>query len=227
LTELINIQSSEFYDCIAGEYDNLIDQGPISLKIREYLRNSLMHTFKTGDHILDIGCGTGTDAIFFANKKVKVTAIDTSMKMIEKAKQKTTEMGLDENINFEILAAEEINKLNEHKFDAAYSNFDVLNHIKDLEKFSEDLFYLLKPGSKFILTMLNKTSISEFLTFLFNFKFKTAINKLISRQKTLEIYTRLYYPGEVKKIFSKNFKTTKIRSLAYYCLLTIYITEIS
>ena len=45
-------------------------------------------------HILDIGCGTGENSLFFAEKGYKVTGIDFSPKAIQIAKQKATERGL-------------------------------------------------------------------------------------------------------------------------------------
>lgn len=41
-----------------------------------------------GERVLDIGCGTGRDALFFKNKGLKPKCIDISLKMVELCKNK-------------------------------------------------------------------------------------------------------------------------------------------
>lgn len=50
--------------------------------------------------ILDIGCGTGTVALFFASKGKDVTAIDLVDKAIEKAKEKAAKQNL--SVDFQV-----------------------------------------------------------------------------------------------------------------------------
>ena len=51
--------------------------------------------------ILELGCGQGRDALFFASKWLEVYAIDSSAVAIENLRIKTKELNLD--INLKIL----------------------------------------------------------------------------------------------------------------------------
>ena len=67
-----------------------------------------------GPTILDIGCGNGDNAIYFASCGFEVTGVDVSPKAIEIAKQKASKAGVD--VTFIALDALEIRTLNK-KFD--------------------------------------------------------------------------------------------------------------
>jgi len=51
-------------------------------------------TLKTGDRLLDLGCGPGLYAIRFAAKSIKVTGIDISKRSIDYARKSAKENGL-------------------------------------------------------------------------------------------------------------------------------------
>jgi ubiquinone/menaquinone biosynthesis C-methylase UbiE len=59
----------------------------------------LIESGKISPHIaLDVGCGTGTDAIYLASKGINVTAIDISEEAIRIARGKAEKAGV--NVNF-------------------------------------------------------------------------------------------------------------------------------
>ena len=51
------------YTRIADDYDRLAEG---DAWMREFLWERYLHLFAPGQHVLDIGCGTGTDALFLA-----------------------------------------------------------------------------------------------------------------------------------------------------------------
>jgi len=59
--------------------------------------------------VLDIGCGTGEHALFFASEGFEVWGIDAAPRAIEKAKEKAVERGF--SVQFSILNALELPKL--------------------------------------------------------------------------------------------------------------------
>ena len=70
--------------------------------------------------ILELGCGQGRDALFFASKGLEVYAIDSSAVAIENLRIKTKELNLDINLK-NINALEGLPFSNDY-FDAVYSH---------------------------------------------------------------------------------------------------------
>jgi ubiquinone/menaquinone biosynthesis C-methylase UbiE len=64
--------------------------------VHEYLENNL--NFGKVLRILELNCGTGEDALFFAKKGADVLATDISEKMLETAKEKVKSAGLENKI---------------------------------------------------------------------------------------------------------------------------------
>ncbi|WP_315901352.1 class I SAM-dependent methyltransferase [Rhodococcus sp. BP22] len=55
----------------------------------------------TPGSVLDIGCGEGGDALWLASRGWKVTAVDVSATVLERARAQAAERGLAANVNFE------------------------------------------------------------------------------------------------------------------------------
>jgi len=208
--------AEEFYDEIADSYDDQLERGFISSVIRSTFQEKLVDNFHSGTHLLDIGCGTGTDAVFLAGIGINVTAFDISPKMLEIARNKVKNAGLNGMIEFKALSAEDIGKLNGIIFDGAYSNFDSLNHVKDLHGFSQKLSSMLKPKSKFIVTTLNRFCLLEVLYYASKLNLKKAAVKMFKREKEFESGANLYYPREIKRIFSAEFFQKKITGIGLF-----------
>lgn len=77
--------------------------------------------------ILEVGCGTGKNTVFFASISNQLIAIDFSESMISKAKEKVK----FENVSFKIRDITKGWHLEENKFDLITFNL-ILEHIEDL-----------------------------------------------------------------------------------------------
>lgn len=89
--------------------------------------------------LLDIGCGEGRDAVFFARNGYQVRAFDLSMKGIEKTRKYADEVGVQVNA-FQA----DINKFRlEEEFDVLFST-GVLHYIPR-ELYTSSLFLLRSP----------------------------------------------------------------------------------
>ena len=73
---------SAAYDAIAREYDRQLDD---DAWMRRILWKRYGQVFRPGHHVLDVGCGTGTDAVFLARRGVRVTAIEKLKLTVEPA----------------------------------------------------------------------------------------------------------------------------------------------
>jgi cyclopropane fatty-acyl-phospholipid synthase-like methyltransferase len=99
--------------------------------------------------VLDAGCGTGENALYFASRGRKVTGIDFLAEPITLAKQKAAERGL--TATFLVMDALDLKEWPE-VFDSAIDSglFHVLGD-KDRHRYVEGLASVLKPGGRFFL----------------------------------------------------------------------------
>jgi len=99
--------------------------------------------------VLDAGCGTGENALFFANRGQKVTGIDFLPEPISIAKQKATERGLA--ATFLVMDALGLRDLPE-VFDTAIDSglFHVFSD-EDRRRYVDGLKSVLKPGGRLFL----------------------------------------------------------------------------
>ncbi len=99
--------------------------------------------------ILDAGCGTGDNALFFASRGHKVTDIDFLTEPIQRAKRKAAERGL--TATFLVMDALALKELPE-EFDSVIDSG--LSHVfsdEDRRRYVEGLASVLKPGGRLFL----------------------------------------------------------------------------
>jgi len=105
--------------------------------------------------VLDIGCGSGENALFFAQEGFDVWGIDSSPLAIQKAQEKSQQRGLP--VHFQVLNALELAKLN-RTFDTATDSglFHTLSD-EDRPLFVKNLTAVLSPtGNYFMLCFSDK-----------------------------------------------------------------------
>jgi ubiquinone/menaquinone biosynthesis C-methylase UbiE len=136
----MNIQSA--YNTWANNYDkdkNLTRDLDAEIVKKEFSNQKF-------NSILEVGCGTGKNTVFFASISNHLTAIDFSDKMISKAKEKVK----SENVSFKIADITKDWDLEENKFDLI--TFDlILEHVETLTFISEQAHkYLNSKGLVYI-----------------------------------------------------------------------------
>ncbi len=118
---------------------------------------------KTGEDILDLGCGTGDLAEMISASGANIRGIDSSPEMIETARKKYP------HIVFEVKSADDFSF--ERKFDAVFSNA-ALHWVLDKEKAIGCIFNSLKTGGRFVAEFGGKGNVANILNAL-----KNALNK--------------------------------------------------
>ena len=99
--------------------------------------------------ILDAGCGTGENAMFFAQRGNTVTGIDYLEEPIKRAKQKAVDRSLPVNfLVMDALALTEIPQVFDNVIDSGL--FHVFSDA-DRKKYVEGLVKVLKPGGRLFL----------------------------------------------------------------------------
>ena len=109
---------------------------------------------KSGERILDLGCGTGHLTAKIAETGAHVVGIDRSPEMIRQAKEKYP------SLRFEVMDAREIQL--DGNFDAVFSNA-TLHWIKESERVIAGIRKLLRPSGRFVAEFGGKGNTGEFL----------------------------------------------------------------
>jgi len=113
-----------------------------------HLRRAIEACDPRSAHILDAGCGTGRDAIYFAAKypNSRIVALDANEEAIHEAAERLSKAGLD-NVSFQKMDLLEMKYADQ--FDAIYS-IEVLEHIADHRKCIENFRRALRAGGKLL-----------------------------------------------------------------------------
>jgi SAM-dependent methyltransferase len=96
---------------------------------------------RSGEKVLDIGCGPGNSSNLISKTGAKVTGIDFSQKMIDVA------LSTYPDITFQQADAENIPQP-DNTFDVVIANY-VVHHFADPAKVFSEIYRVLKPGGKF------------------------------------------------------------------------------
>ena len=135
----------KFWNLIASKYA----ASPISdIAAYEKKIEKIKTYLSPENHVLDIGCGTGTQCGDLANNVKQVTGIDISSKLLTIAVQRKTERGI-ENVEF-IQTTVFDERFEPGSFDVVMA-FYVLHFFEDIDEVVRRIYGLLKPDGLFIL----------------------------------------------------------------------------
>ena len=126
-------QTSLAFDSVAEQYDDQFTRSVVGRTQRDAVWRKVAATFSRGQHILELNCGTGEDALFLARNGISVTALDASRKMVLQARRRHGLEAPCSPIRFELVPTENLGELNDAPlFDGVFSNFSGLNCVPDL-----------------------------------------------------------------------------------------------
>jgi SAM-dependent methyltransferase len=208
------------FDAVAERYDESFTFSHIGRIQRNAVWRELSHTFRSGDRILEVGCGTGVDACYLAERDVRVVACDSSSQMVTLADRRVQERGLQKLVHPIHLRAEEIPALQTSElFDGAFSNFGALNCVNDLGNFASDLAQLVKPGAKALLCWIGPCCLWEVAWYLGHGQPDKAFRRF--RRGGVEVSLRqgptfrVYYPSvrALGTAFNKQFTLRRVRGI--------------
>jgi SAM-dependent methyltransferase len=204
------------YDAIAADYDAQVAG---DAWMRRVLHAHYLRVFKPGDRVLDVGCGTGIDAVFLARHGVQVVAIDFSAEMIAQLRAKAAAAHVGDRIEPRVLPIEDLAALQGQAFDGLVSAFAALNTLPDLSRFASDAAQLVRPGGRLVLHALNRFSLWEWLGSLARRDVPAAgqVGRVSSREFTIggrAVRHTLYFPAEAdRRFFSRHFALRRRYSL--------------
>ncbi|HUI65436.1 MAG TPA: class I SAM-dependent methyltransferase [Bacteroidota bacterium] len=166
------------FDAAAPVYDAEYEDLPGIRRMRAATHALYLKYFSPGARLLEINCGTGTDALFLARHSMRVMATDLSASMIDQVHRKADAAGLAGSVEARQLSFGELGALRGSVFDGAYSNFGGLNCTDALEDVARNLGALLHPGGIFIASVMPRFSLSETAAFLSHLHLRSAFRRL-------------------------------------------------
>jgi SAM-dependent methyltransferase len=207
------LSASLAYDAIAAEYDEHVRGDDW---MRQALHAHYLRLFRTGDRVLDVGCGTGIDAIALARAGIRVLGIDGAPAVIERLRSKRSTAGVEDLVDARILTIQELDQLRDQPFDGLISAFASLSSLPDLAQFADDAAHLVRPGGHLVLHMLNRFSLWEWLGYVSRRDWTAArrVGRLRKRQFSIggvRVEHSLYFGDEAYRLFFEGKFTLRAR----------------
>jgi SAM-dependent methyltransferase len=222
----MSVEQLQFYsapfDAVAECYDETFTTSMIGQAQRASVWKELEKTFHHGDRVLELGCGTGVDACFLAQRGVSVFACDISPQMIAVAERRAERLrNIDSaSVCLHLLRAEEVVALRElGPFEGAFSNFGVLNCVEDLRSLAIDLATLLRPGASALLCLMGSCCAWEIAWYLGQGKSGKAFRRLwragVTARLTDDAVVHVQYPSirSLAHTFCPEFRLKSVKGI--------------
>jgi SAM-dependent methyltransferase len=218
--------SGRAFDIAALSYDSDTLANPMMRWLRARSLRALLANFSAGDYVMEIGCGTGEEAVALALRGVRVLATDASEGMVRKTTEKAGAAGLPRGmVGARVLPAQELSALiEEHgtgSFSGAYSSLGALNCAPDLISSAASLAELVRPGGKVVISLLGKYCLWETLWYLAARQPRSAFRRwrglawgtAVAGGYTMPVY--YWSLHEIIKAFRRDFEIRSVRSLPW------------
>jgi 2-polyprenyl-3-methyl-5-hydroxy-6-metoxy-1,4-benzoquinol methylase len=214
--------TQDAFDSVAADYDGPRGNNELIQEMRNEMWRWLDATFAPGSRLIDLGCGTGLDAIRMARLGHHVTATDWSPQMVKRTADRALQERLTDRVHANTVGAHELQRLDEAgRYDGAYSNLGPLNCVPDLGDVSRECARLLKPGGALVFTVIGRFCPWEIAHYLRRRRWARATvrfarNVVPVTMNNHTIWTRYYSPREFYRAFNRDFTLERFRGLCVF-----------
>lgn len=206
--------SETAFDPLAETYDDDFTHSQIGQYLRGRIHTRLLSHFSAGDHVLELGCGTGEDALFLAEHGIHITATDASDAMLDVARAKTQHNPLVDiqPLNLASLPDADFNT----QFDGIISNFGALNCLTDWRTLAEWLSTRIRHGGTIGLGIMSPFCVWETLWHGAHLDFKTAFRRWRKNTTFGDITVRYPTIKRITQDFAPHFRRTHIEGIGIF-----------
>jgi SAM-dependent methyltransferase len=211
--------TQQAFDGVAPGYDRSNRENLVLSLMRRRTLDVIQRYVPAGRHILDLGCGPGTDAETLGRAGFRVTAVDWSPRMVEEADHRVRRAGLDDRVEVRRLGIHQIDRLAPHVFDAACSNFGPLNCVPSLGEAARLIAGRLRPGGVFVASVIGRVCPWELALYTGRGDFARARVRFARSFVAVPlngqtVWTRYYTPAEFMRPFvDAGFEPIDLRAL--------------
>ncbi|OOG56923.1 SAM-dependent methyltransferase [Rhodanobacter sp. C03] len=214
------LDTQRAFDSVAADYDGPRGNNELIQRMRVTLWDTVHSAVSAGGRLLDLGCGTGIDALEFARRGFHVVASDWSPQMVERTQARVAAAGLQSRVTAVHLGVQQLEEL-EGEFDAIYSNFGPLNCAPDLGAVAAECARLLRPGGSLVFSVMGRICPWELGHYALRGRFKRAGVRAARGATAVgmnrhTIWTYYYLPREFYRAFAEHFSLQSYRALSLF-----------
>jgi SAM-dependent methyltransferase len=194
----MDVLSAVGFDRLAPAYQNLWTGTQAGRLQRDAVWHHLARLFPAGSRVLDLGCGTGDDALMLAARGVRVTGIDASSEMVRIARS----CGVDARL----CPIERVGEIG-GPYDGVLSNFGALNCVEHLADLRGPLSGIMPSGGWLAVCLMSRLCLWETIWYGLHGRFGEATRRW-NGEAASTVTSRVFYPTlrAVCRAFEPDFK---------------------
>jgi ubiquinone/menaquinone biosynthesis C-methylase UbiE len=210
------------FDSVAADYDGPRGNNDLIQEMRSEMWRWLDATFPSASRLIDLGCGTGLDAVRMAKLGHRVIATDWSPLMVQRTRDRATTEGLTHQVEALEVGSHELHRLDATgTYDGMYSDLGPLNCVPDLSAVSRECARLLAPAGKLVFTVIGRVCPWEMAHYIARGRWHRAAvrfarNTVPVGMNKHTIWTRYYTPREFYRAFEQQFTLEHYRGLCVF-----------
>jgi SAM-dependent methyltransferase len=215
------LDTQRAFDSVAEDYDGPKGNNALIQRMRNTTWRAFAGAFEPGGRLLDLGCGTGIDAIELARRGYQVLATDWSPQMVERTRARAAAAGLSERVGVAQVGIHELERLRGQQFAGIYSNFGPLNCAPDLGAVAASCAALLKPGGKLVFSVIGRVCPWEYVYYLSRGRLERA--RVRGRRGAVPVnlnrhtvWASYYTPREFYRPFAGAFELARYQALSLF-----------
>jgi SAM-dependent methyltransferase len=208
----------------AERYDQEVGKNAAMRYMRQVSLETLEITFKPGQTVIEVGCGTGEEAVHLSRRGICVLATDVSSEMIAMTARRVADMGVQDMVQTRCTAAGELSTLIDEygpgSFDGGYSSFGPLNGERDLRTVCAALAVLIRTDGRMVVSVMNRFYPLETAWYLLHGhpyegvrRWKGRAMARVSPARPDVVPTWYYTPGAFARAFAPSFRRVSCRAL--------------
>jgi SAM-dependent methyltransferase len=227
IAEQAHTRAAAAFSAVSAIYDAETEPNPMVAWVREQTANRLRAAFAPGDLVLELGCGTGVEAIALARAGIRVLATDVAPGMLARTRAKVRAAGLQERVQVRLLPAASVGEVLDDfapgAFAGAYSSFGALNCEPDLGAVAAGLAPLIRPGGRVHISAINRFHPFEALWYAAHGDLRRATRRwgghaegTVSPALPHRVPTFYHTPHAFARHFTPHFRVRQCRALLLF-----------
>ncbi len=210
-----------YFDTAARQYDADFSLSQIGIIQRNQVYDFLSDYVSIHKplRILELNCGTGIDAFYFARAGHQVVATDASQSMIDQCMSKMQIENINLKLSFLQCDISNLSQLKDNNFDLVFSNFSGFNCLNEND-FANSISQIqnkLNDNGKFIAVLFGTKCLMERIYFFFKFQFEK-MNRREKYQSNFNGTESLFYysSSKVESIVKPYFSLLKMKPIGVF-----------